>query len=383
MAYYAQDLDEGSGFEYPPVPNTYTNPYPTSCSVNAYNHHALAPEDCYGSVTSVYPYYEHQPTSSTASICHFLYLDTGFESPHLQQIASVPSIASSPSRGTPTLVASTSHTPSPADTTKSTVITHSAIRKKRPRGTTGNIVCDACGYKFTVKSSLARHSKICRGKKSAKDSAKKSTSAQRKSVRTKDVGFMSDETINARPIIQTEPTSQVELAHNINLHAMSPASTVSDSPCSGNASLILGSHTLQPHRPSPESTQPYVPRGQDPSTDHSSFFCDICPSTFARRDILQLHKAQAHDLTEIPYLPDSGTIDTPPYLRGVTLEKSTVHSRAALRVFEGGALSSSPCHSCESKGFDCIVNPRISSRCSYCAHRDVGVNCGAAGVKYL
>ena len=261
MAFDEQSLDEGSGFEYPPVPNTYTNLYSTSCLVNAGNCHALAREDCYDSVTSVYPYYGHQATSSTASTCHFLCLDTGFESPHLQQIASIPSIASSPPRGSPTIVASANHTPSPADTTNSTVITHSAIRKKRPRETTGNIFCHACGHKFTVKSSLARHSKICRGKKSAKDSAKKPTPAQGKSVRTKDVGFMSDETINALPTNQTGLTSQVELAHNINLHAMSPASTISDSPRSGIASLILGSNILQPHRSSPESTQPYVPRG--------------------------------------------------------------------------------------------------------------------------
>ena len=170
---------------------------------------------------------------------------------------------------------------------------------------------------------------------------------------------------------------------------LSTASNLIDSPGAEHATSVLdpakiSSSIQQPHWTKyyvPGRLESYVPRRLDTSADHNVFFCDLCPATFARRDTLQLHKARTHDLMEIGYLRDMGAIDLPPYLLGITPNTGSTYSGTAFRNFEHGGLSSNPCQPCLSKGIDCIVNRRTSSKCCYCNHCDNGVYCGAAGVK--
>ena len=382
MAYDAQNL-EGSGFEYPPLSDVYTDPYSSFCLMNAYSgHDAAGREDFCEPEPSFYPYYGHHRVASTTPPHRFSYPDDGLRVPDLEQIASFPSSAPLSEPRSSTFPILTDLSPSLAGDTKPRFISYKSwsARTKRPRGTTGSVVCDRCGYKFTVVSSLNRHSKICHGRKVAKNSS----STQCQSIKTTNVGFISDCNPDGFPIFGTGPTAKDGLEHDSRLPNVADASVVLDSLDYGNASLMSDSSLPDYYPLSPVSTQSYIPRGPDKSADHGTFFCDLCPGDFARQDLLQLHKARVHRMTNLPYPPDSGTIDTPPYLYGVTLENpKTKHSRAALRVFEGGALSSSPCRLCQSKGLDCIVNPLVSSKCAYCNHRSNGVYCGAAGVKYL
>ena len=339
--------------------------------MNAYSgHDAAGGSDICEPDPSFYPYYGHYTTASTTPPHQFSYPDDGLRVPALEQIASLPSPAPLSEPRSFTFPLFTDFSPSSAGDTKPRFISYKSrtARTKRPRGTTGSIVCDRCGYKFTVASSLNRHSKICHARKVAKNFSP----TQRKSIRTENVGFT---------VAETGPTSQE--GHHSNLPKVVDASDGLDSLHYGNLSLMSDSSLPDYYPLSPISIHPYIPQGADTSADHATFFCDLCPSKFARRDMLQLHKARVHFSTESPYLPDSGTIATPAYLASLTLKNAkTKHSRAALQVFEGGALSSSPCRPCQSKGVDCIVNPLVSSKCAYCSHRSNGVYCGAAGVKY-
>ena len=256
----------------------------------------------------------------------------------------------------------------------------STAQKRSPRGATGDVVCDECGYKFTFKSSLYRHRKICRGKKSSRKQL-----AQPKSMKTKGLGLHSNNT-DAMSVTETQRNQQDNKdqdAGNIGNHEkISTTNNMIESQGPSKASSTSNSTPPMSYQQWPLATQPYVPRGPDTSEDHTSFRCDLCLVIFARRDILQMHKAQVHGMTEAPFLPESGIMNTPPYLEGVTLEGSSYHSQQALRIFHGGALSSSPCQPCLLRGEECIVNPFLSSRCARCSYSDNGSYCGAAGVKY-
>ena len=380
MAYDVKNLEEGCGFEYPPVSDVYGSPNSSFGLMNAYSgHDAVGEGDICEPDPSFYPYYGHYATASTTPPHQFSYPDDGLRVPALEQIASLPSPAPLSEPRSSTFPLFTDFSPSPAGDTKPRFISYRSrtARTKRPRGTTGSIVCDRCGYKFTVLSSLNRHSKICHSRKVPKILS----STQRKSIRTENVGFISDCNPSGLPGAETGPTSQD--GHHSNLSKVADVSDGLDSLHYGNLSSMSDSSLPDYYPLSPISIHPYIPQGADTSTDHATFFCDLCPGKFARRDMLQLHKARAHPSTESPHLPDSGTIATPAYLAGLTIKNAkTKHSRAALQVFEGGALSSSPCHPCQSKGVDCIVNPLVSSKCANCNHRSNGVYCGAAGVKY-
>lgn len=382
MAYDVKNLEEGCGFEYPPVSDVYASPHSSFRPMNAYGGQGgFGGDDICEPISSFYPYYGHYATASTTPPHHFSFPDNGLRVPALEQIASLPSPASLSEPRSSTFPLFTDFSPSPAGDTKPRFISYKSrtARTKRPRGTTGSIVCDRCGYKFTVVSSLNRHSKICHGRKIAKNLS----STQRKSIRTENVGFMSDCNPGGLPVVKTGPTSQGGPGHDLNLSNVADASVVLDPLGYGNLSLFSDSSLPDYYPLSPISIQSYIPQGADTSADHATFLCDLCPGKFARRDILQLHKARIHCSSESPYLPDSGTIDTPAYLAGLTFKDSkTKHSRAALQAFEGGALSSSPCRPCQSKGVDCIVNPLVSSKCVYCNYCSNGVYCGAAGVKY-
>ena len=343
------------GFEYPPVPNTYTDVHSTFDSSNAHSSDsAPALEKHNGIKPSSYPYYLHHATAPSAASSPF-YSNPGCEVRAFQEPTFVHSFEPPFIKEFSPSPAFTEQYSSPAESTDTQFVACSPKipYKKRPRGTTGTVFCHKCGSRFTVASSLYRHKKGCRGK----TRAEKVSPMEHNPLKSKNVGFMSDSTI-------------------------STACTIADFLRSGDASSISDFTLPESCLPKQTSTQSYVPQGLDTSADHASFFCDLCPGTFARRDILQMHKARVHHLTEFPYMPDSGAIVTPRYLNGVTPENGTKHSRFALQVFEGGALSTSPCQPCQSKGCDCIVNPFVSSRCCYCNYRDSGLYCGAAGVKY-
>ncbi|KAM0798274.1 hypothetical protein BDR22DRAFT_974749 [Usnea florida] len=236
--------------------------------------------------------------------------------------------------------------------------------------------------------------------------------AHLKSMETKGGGFHSDNTTNAMSVqLQSQPTSMETKGggfySNNNTGAMSVTKTHRNqqdnndqySGYNGNLETTLAENTrIEAQGPSktssvskstkpmsyqwPRGTEPYVPQGPDTSEGHTQFRCDLCPVVVARRDILQMHKAQVHGMTESPFFPESGSVNMPPYLEGVTLENSTGHSWRAFRVFQGGALSSSPCQPCMSRGIDCIVSPFLSSQCARCNFNDNGSYCGAAGVRY-
>ena len=382
MAYFGHNSRaEESGFEYPPVPDAHTDPY---SAFDAYSgNQAWVPNHLTGLHPSLYPSDGYQGMAPpTPPQHHFSYQDHGV--PILRQIAPATSPASSSDHGFSPSLPLTDHTRSPADATNIKFVSYSAEApsRKRPRGTTGTIVCDKCGGKFTRVHSLGRHNRTCHGKKVAE----KSTSTQRKTFKAKDTRLASDHVNYALTALKPRPTSPEEqnqvVGLSSNLRAMTTTSMRMNSPSAENASLMSDSYTPNIQFQMPISTRSYIPRGPDTSEHHNNFFCDLCPEIFARRDILQLHKARIHGLTEVPNLPDSGSIDRPRYLTGVTLENANKHSRRAFQTFEGGGLSSSPCQPCTMKGLDCIVNPLVSGKCSYCNHCDNGCYCGAAGVKY-
>lgn len=282
---------------------------------------------------------------------------------------------------------------------------------------TGDFVCDSCGGKFTRPHSVRRHNRTCHGKQIVKSS----TTTQRKIINAKYGSIVSDPSVHAVPALKIQPAPPTEQSQDSgidsslhasilsdpSIHALpaiktKPASSEGETQVTGlnfslrtapdtsviakplstkKPKLISNPKTRFPPPQTPISTQYYFPRGPDTSADHKTFFCDLCPESFERRDILQVHKARIHGLTEMPYLPVSGIIGRPPYLTGVTHENANSHSLRALKTFEGGGLSISPCQPCITKGLDCIVNPFFSPKCSYCNHRDCGDVCGAAGVQ--
>ena len=383
MAYFPQEFRTGEGgFEYPPPPAAYTDSYPSFDATNGYD--SRTPNHLTSAYPPFYPSQNHQAmASSTPTPRHFPYQDHGVEVPVFGSIVSAISPASSSRHGYTTPLASTNHTPSTAYAEKIEFVPSSAetLYKKRPRGTTGKVVCDKCGAKFTVISSLTRHNKICRGKRPVK----RSPPTRRKPPETKGATLMADHSDHdwhaEKPShIPLEGQGQVG-DPNSNLHTVPPAGTLFISSRTENPSLISDPNIINPDLQNPTSTQSNLFRG-DTSHDHKNFCCHLCPEVFARRDMLQMHLFRIHDFTEMPYQPDRGTIDRPSFLTGVTRDNATDHSSRALRIWEGGGLSTSPCQPCISKGMDCVVSPLVSSRCSFCCYRDDGSYCGAAGVKY-
>ncbi len=372
MAYFAQDSrTEEGGFEYPSPPGACTDSYSSFDANNGYD--SRTPKH----LTSAHlPFYQnHQATAfPTPTSRYSPYQDHGLEVPVFGPIVSAISPASSSGHGSITPLTSMDHTLSPTYNEKIKFVPSSAkgLYKKRSRGTTGSVVCDKCGAKFTVVSSLTRHNKICRGKKPLK----KSAPTQRTPPKTKGATLIADHSDHLEKQGQVgDPDS--------NSHTVPATSTLFISPRTENPSLISDPNIMNPDLQNPTSTPSNLVRGGDTSFNHRNFYCHLCPEVFARRDILQMHQFRIHDFTEMPYLPDSGVIDRPSFLTGVTRDNATDHSNRALRIWEGGGLSTSPCQPCISKGMDCVVNPSVSSKCSFCCYRDDGSYCGAAGVKYL
>ena len=379
--------DDQSDFTYPPVPDTYSNPYWTNDAINT-NRDYYAPsfERDPGLEPSHHPYYNYPAAVPSApTSCPVSYPNHGLGVPALGQSDSDLSPASSSGLGTATSPFIAPELPN-TDAASSKPASDSAEvpLKKRTRGKTGSIVCEPCGMRFTAISSLNRHSKVCRGQKLVR----KPTLTQNKVIKTESPSMIAKSSydFNALPDDETRPTTpkqqDQDVALNQNLDLNSTASTMAGSSGAEDAALISAPSIPNTWPEKPWSIQNYVPRGPDTSVDRTIFFCDLCPDQSDRRDRLQTHKAQVHGVVEIPYMPESGVIDRPPYLKGVTSENGSKHSRFALRIYERGALSSSPCQPCESMGFDCIVSPLQSSKCAYCNYRDNGRYCGAAGVRY-
>ena len=395
MAYFTQKVKaEESDFEYPPPPDTYTNPYAMFNASNAYiSHHTPVLEHDF------VPSYDHSPghqamafsshtPSSQSSPVH------GLEFRVPKNIAPVPLPNSSYDLGSPSPSMSIRPTTfSPAPGTKVSFIQYPSEvgYRRRPRGTTGRIVCDECGGKFTVLSSLNRHKKTCLGKKPAKIS----TSSQHEPIKPPNAIKASEQNNDALQGMNPSPVPSGEQSRVEGPNSILPTMPAAGMVTPKEQSRVVGLSSNLPHIPvfvrvndalSAErawSIQSYVPRGPDISADYKSYFCDLCPEIYARRDLLQAHKAEIHGLVEIPFLLDPGTMDRPQYLMGVTYENSTQHSRRALKIWETGGLSPSPCQHCVARGLGCMVNPSVSNKCSYCSYRDSGGVCGAAGVKYM
>ena len=381
-----ETLINQSGFACPSVPH-YDHTYSTFDANNTdCGFYAPTLERDRALERSTFSGYSQQVAATCAAkTCQVSYPSHGFEFPAFGQNASDLSPASFSGHG-PDASFLINHGLSNNNAANSIIASDSteAVRKKRPRGTTGKIVCDRCGTKFTVMSSRNRHNKICRGNKSAK----KPSSTPMKVTKTKSSSVLvkSEYNINALPLDETKPSTPEEQYQNVvlnqNFHVKSVTSTIANSLETANAALISNSPipNTWPHKPA--TTQNYVLKDPDICGDHTIFYCDLCPEFFDRRGLLQTHKTHIHGLVEIPYLPDSGIIDRPWYLGGVTSKTGGNYSHEAVQIYERGPLSSSPCQPYEPNGFDCVVSPSLSSKCSHCNHRNNGIYCGAAGVGY-
>ena len=244
---------EYNDFDHESVPYTWNSVHSTSDPFNPYGgHYPPALEDQTRTKPFSYPYYSHQAMlPSTASPYG------GFQPSHASGVCTVEQTASvtSPASAlgympTSFAFADHSHSQSPTDPITTKFVPYYAAKahpKKRPRGTTGSVVCNNCGYKFTVVSSLNRHRKICRGKRLTEKPAKKSSSTQPKSIETKAVGSMSDYNVDALHASQENP------AHDADIHAISTSSSTTGLLGSGNANLVSDFTLPESHFQKPAS----------------------------------------------------------------------------------------------------------------------------------
>ena len=235
-------------------------------------------------------------------------------------------------------------------------VPYPAGRQQRKRGTTGSIVCADCGGRFTVRSSLNRHSKLCRGRKKAWQP----NSTQYEAVKipdgdgvsnlrapalaADDYGSVFSEGVGSiagfNPNSYHLPPNRTRFAsHNIkdsslandlsndasltaesnwsppgqhnqvegldsNFHTMSATNTSFSPSNAQSPSLTSGSYTPSSSAQKAIGTRSYVPQSRDESADHNPFFCNVCYGIFPSRDLLQLHRASAHGLTEMRIFPE-------------------------------------------------------------------------------
>ena len=216
---------EGSGFDYPPVPDVYNNPYSTSDTDN----HNFVPALDFRTEPKPfsYPYYSNQATASSTAIVPFpSYSNYGVYGRVQETYMSMPSPVSYTGYGSLTSPAFTNYAFSndnaTNDSTNIRYVSHSAPKRKRPRGTTGTFLCDQCDKKFTVRTSLNRHKKICRGRKLA--------SGPRKSNKSKDADIEPGNSLDTLPASEAGPgpseEQSQELGHNHSLHTTSVTSTM-------------------------------------------------------------------------------------------------------------------------------------------------------------
>lgn len=315
---------------------------------------------------------------------------------------------------------------------------------KRPRGTTGNVVCERCGVKFTEPSSLTRHNKTTLCGKAAgitttlhnSNGAPKrghlsqihqESSMLNEAIDTVAVAGPKDDisrlgsqvmglASGSGMILDADATHPISYAQNAsslsdyniastpmivaagNAQIVQTQSVVPSVAMHGSlTSYVPGRYTplvvatgdaqaaqipsMIPSLNNQRPLQRFIAEGTRSAQDYE-FNCDICPESFPRRYSLQLHKSSTHDVVEAP--DSRGTIDMqrPWYLVGATYENSSDHRRRALQVWEEGGLSGEPCKPCSGRGLDCVVSAFISTKCAFCNHRDNGMYCGAAGVMF-
>ena len=334
MAYFASDSSKSeNGFEYPDPEATFHVPsehqtqmsgYPASSRQNCYpspSHQAM-----YQAMTSIA---DHPHQSSTSNPWQ--------EEPSFGQVTPVPLLTTRPLAP---LESGLQHT----EKDNGRFVPYPAARQQPRRGTTGKIVCADCGGRFTVISSLNRHSKICRGRKKAWQPASTQHSVSDLSVhplaanergsnssegRSSVTGFNSniyhtptkrtrsashdieDSILTNKLRNDASPTAysnwsppaqhaQTEGLHSSNFHTVSATNTSFSPSNAQTPSLMSGPYAQSPYSHNAIGTRSYVPQSRDTSADHNTFFCDVCYGTFPRRDLLQLHMASAHGVTEEP-----------------------------------------------------------------------------------
>ena len=228
-------------------------------------------------------------------------------------------------------------------------VAYPAGRQQARRGTTGKIVCPDCGGKFTVMSSLNRHSKICKKAwqpalsqhENMKVPDAESVSAlgvhplaadehnfvssegvssvtrfnsniyDMPKKRTRSASHDTEDSILANKLCNYNsltaepnwsPPAQHDQAEGLdsNFHTI-PATNTSFHPSNDQTpNLTSGPYPLSPSAQEAIRTRSYVPQSEDSSANHNPLFCDVCYVTLPRRDLLQLHRAGAHGLTEEP-----------------------------------------------------------------------------------
>ena len=342
MAYFASDSDQReNGFEYPDPESIFGVQSDHQNHVAGYC--ASSRQNCYPSPSNQAMYQakvsiaDHPRQFSSSNPWH--------DVPFAQVNPVLPSTPSpSPSLGSAL-----------QDTKKDKrdFVPYPAGRQQAPRGTTGKIVCADCGGKFTVMSSLNRHSKICRGRKKAWQPA----STPHRNMKVSDADSASDLSVHATAAnehddvsskgvdsitgidsdIYYTPTKRTRSAsHNTedsilanklsnydsltagskssppvqpdqterpdsNFHT-TPATNTSFS--FSNAQKTSPTSGLSPYSQKACETPSYVPHSGDTSANHNPSFCDVCYGTFPSRYLLQLHRASAHGLTEDSELPE-------------------------------------------------------------------------------
>ena len=339
MAYFGSDSKSENGFEYPDPEATFhvhsqhqtqMSGYPASSRQNCYP--SPSNQAMYQAMTS---FADHPRQSSSSNPWH--------EEPSFGQV--MPALP--PASASPPFVGSA---PQYTKEVSRGFVPYPAERQQPRRGTTGKIVCADCGGRFTVMSSLNRHSKICRGRKKAwqkaptqyqnekvpnADSASdfsigpsaanehEFVSSERVSgitkfnsnmhhtptKRTRSASQDTEDSILAKKLSNYNsltagsnwsPPAQYEEADGLdsNSHTVS-ATRTSFSPSSAQTrSLTSGPYAQSPYSQKAVGTRSYVPQSSDTSANHNTLLCDVCYGTFSRRDLLQLHRASAHGLAE-------------------------------------------------------------------------------------
>ena len=363
MLYTRQDPTENANDnQYPPLlmHDGYSNPYFTSNASST--QHAYPPTHLDGRRSFYYPPHDYEATVCPSKLSHDLSeSDFGPLDPTLSQIIPIPSLLSSATEALAFLSSSDCTIPSADATYPNSNSYEAEPRRKRPRGTTGIIVCDGCDKKFTVASSMYRHKRTrCHGRKSrrttwtfgcdgcgrkfklatsmhrhkrtschGKKSNRESPTTRCGIIKAQDARLVTGyNEACASPIRSiSNPAEDGSQVGRLQLNSLNlaAANTTSYSLDAENANFTLDPAAITSSNQQPNSTKYYIPMPLDNSADHRTFFCDHCYATFQRRDILQMHKAETHNLTEIGYLPVGGAINLPPYLIGVTSNTKSRH----------------------------------------------------------
>ena len=340
-----QSSKSESGFEYPDPESTFDvhsehqtqiPQYPVSSGQNCYL--SPSPQTMYQAESSIA---EH-PRQSSCSILWREEPSFGQVTPVLPSTTTVPHPLDSASQDTKKV--------------NREFVPYPAGRQQAPRGTTGTIVCADCGGRFTVRSSLNRHSKICRGRKKARRSAstqhdkvkvpdadsmshlsvhpsaadeRDSFSSERggsvtgfnsniyhtPTKRTRSASHDTEDSILANKLSDYNsltaesnwsPLAQHDQSEGLDSHShiLSATNPFFNSSNAQYSSLTSGLHAPSPYSQKAIGIQSYVPQSRDTSAAHNPFCCDVCYTIFPRPDLLQIHRASAHGSTEKPWLPE-------------------------------------------------------------------------------